>query len=343
MDSGRSKRQEEVLRVAEQAAEWLVQLEDGETAHYPQLAEWLLESPLHTQMFLRAAAIDRHAAALHPKIRDALKQGMTGEADGNIVSLRVEQRKTPTGAATTPARPQRRFMRFSVAALLAIVAAGIVGLALNLGLPKSYRTEVGEQRTFDLEDGSVVYLNARSRIEVAFDAQARDLRLVEGEALFSVRRDPARPFRVHVGDTTVQAIGTQFNVYRREKQTTVAVLEGVVEISRPEQQPARVSAGETATMSSAGRIENRDRNVVKATAWRQRQLVFEWAPLSEIAAEFNRYNRTPQLRIEDAAIGNRRYTAVFNADDPELLMQFLSQDPALKFVSDGDTFVIQQR
>lgn len=65
-----------------------------------------------------------------------------------------------------------------------------------------------------LNDGSIVYLNTRSRVEEQFSRQARNVRLLEGEAMFSVEHDRARPFRMISDDTVIQAIGTQFNVYR---------------------------------------------------------------------------------------------------------------------------------
>ena len=67
----------------------------------------------------------------------------------------------------------------------------------------------------------MVHLNTRSRVEVNFTGAARDIRLLEGEALFTVARDPARPFTVYAGTNIIQAVGTQFNVLRRPSGTTV--------------------------------------------------------------------------------------------------------------------------
>jgi transmembrane sensor len=84
-------------------------------------------------------------------------------------------------------------------------------------------------------------------------------------------------------------------------------------------------------------------NIAQITAWRQRRLVFEWETLAAIAAEFNRYNRTPRIRVEGDAVGARRYTAVFDADHPQTLLKFLSRDPDLTFATEGDDFVIRGR
>jgi len=67
---------------------------------------------------------------------------------------------------------------------------------------------------------------------VDFSQAARNVHLIRGEALFVVERDSARPFTVTAGDTTVRALGTQFNVRRRAEGADVAVVEGAVQVTR---------------------------------------------------------------------------------------------------------------
>ena len=85
------------------------------------------------------------------------------------------------------------------------------------------------------------------------------------------------------------------------------------------------------------------RETVEALAWRERRLVFKAERLDAIAAEFNRYNRVPQIRVEGDSVRTRRYTAVFDADNPQTLLKFLAKDNDLKFAAEGDDFVIRAR
>src|SRR6185312_16380584 len=59
----------------------------------------------------------------------------------------------------------------------------------------------------------------------------RDVELIEGQALFAVAHDVARPFIVSAGNAAVRAVGTQFDVYRKQTGTTVTVVEGRVAVS----------------------------------------------------------------------------------------------------------------
>jgi transmembrane sensor len=369
MDTPRDKRrQEEITKVAEQAAEWLIALDEGGAAERAAFAEWLEESPLHVEMFLRATAVSRMGELLAPEDRRELAARLTSAAaPPNVIPL-----EAPTSPAMPPAvsrelytptlshalsEPERgrvsRFTGWAAAASLLVVAGGAALWWKTAGWDR-YNTKVGEQRAVALADGSVVYANTNTRIEVRYSEGGRDIRLLHGEALFKVEPDSKRPFRVHVGEATVQAIGTQFNVYRRPTETTVAVIEGVVQISPDESpqaegetsppEPARLAAGQAVSVASGGPIKRPIAvNVAQVTAWRQRRLVFEWETLDTIVAEFNRYNRTPQIRVEGDDVRGRRYTAVFDADNPQTLLKFLARDSELAFAAKGDDFVIRAR
>lgn len=49
-----------------------------------------------------------------------------------------------------------------------------------------YETAVGEQKAVQLPDGSTLQLNTNSRAQIAFSIHLQRVRLLRGEALFSV-------------------------------------------------------------------------------------------------------------------------------------------------------------
>ncbi len=350
MDTARDKRrQDELTKVAEQAAEWLIVLEEEPGTEHVAFAQWLEESPLHVEMFLRATAVSRMGELLIPADCKALAARFAeGAPVSNVILLEVEALNPDPGLVAAPAAAtletsrRRRLPRWAAAAASLLVAVGGAAAWWKNASWDGYTTKVGEQRAVALADGSVVYANTDTRIKVRYSESAREIRLVQGEALFKVQADSKRPFRVHVGDTTVQAIGTQFNIYRRPTETTVAVIEGVVQVSKDGD--ARLGAGQAVNVGADGPIKRPVAvNLAQVTAWRQRRLVFEWETLETIVSEFNRYNRTPQIRLEGDAVRQRRYTAVFDADNPQTLLKFLARDSDLAFAAKGDDFVVRAR
>jgi hypothetical protein len=68
-------------------------------------------------------------------------------------------------------------------------------------------------------------------------------------------------------------------------------------------------------------------DVANSVRLQSRQLVFNAAPLGEVASEFNRYNET-QLHVE-GPIRDRQVSGVFSTDHPQSLVLFLQRDPSL--------------
>ena len=81
-----------------------------------------------------------------------------------------------------------------------------------------------------LADGSVINLAPESRIDVRYGPAERRIRLLDGQGLFDVASNPARPFIVEVAQGEVRAVGTSFDVIAGKDEAAVTVVEGVVRI-----------------------------------------------------------------------------------------------------------------
>jgi transmembrane sensor len=330
-----AKNMETQLSIAEQAAQWAGSLDAAGPKEQAAFLAWLKQSAHHVEEFLLASAVYRELDAVDPQRRLNL-EAMMAEEPANVVTLNGAK---PWSRSVGSRKPYGSRI---AAALAALVVSAV--LFARWSSSDTYETQVGEQRVFELADGSVIYLNARSHVEVRFSDKGRDIQLTDGEALFKVANDPTRPFRVHSDDAVIQALGTQFNVYRRSSGTTVAVIEGIVRVNRAAEAPTTLAAGEEARIPHAGqftRVTTAD--TTRAVAWRQRRLVFREDRLADIAAEFNRYNRAPQIRVEGAELNDRKLTGVFDADAPESLIRFLDGAQGFLVGRDGDNVVIRQR
>ena len=270
---------------------------------------------------------------------------------------------------------RRRWRRPPGAAIAASLVVFLLAAATMLGIQKfrapTYATTIGEQCSLVLKDGSTVELNSLSQIEVRFSKQERHVNL-RGQALFHVAKDPTRPFIVTVGGTSVRAVGTEFDVYQKRASTVVTVVEGRVAIRTDHavaQSGRDAPATQIAALSfsnqqfppiAAGRIANvvvaageqitvtpqeihvaEHPNIANATAWTQRQLVFESASLADVADEFNRYNDR-QLIVEDPALETFHISGVFSSTDPTSLIRFLRAKAGLRIVEAPDLIRIQK-
>ena len=291
-------------QILEEACSWFIDCNEGalDAAGRERFNQWLRRSPVHVRAYLEIG-------------------GAWEDSD-----------KLNGGQPFDPAALVTRATGRKVAPLLYALAA-VALLALGIGVviqrdAYTTTTGIGEQSSIVLEDGSAVKLNVRSRLRVRFSHAERRVELIYGQALFQVKQDAARPFIVVSSGTRVQAVGTEFDVYRKATGTVVTVVEGRVAVTADRAvvggavAPIVLCAGEQLIVAPQTTPHPARIDVAAATAWTQRKLVFDETPLSEAVAEFNRYN-SRQMIIEDASLADYHIRGRFEAGDPDRLLQFL--------------------
>ncbi len=222
--------------IEEEAGAWLIKL-DGDrapsTEELASLLEWLERSPVHREQL-------RSFAEFWGKMNVLTELAVPlGHANGRANRSFVENLRH--------AIPQLGQASI-VAALIVIGVATTFWLRPDPFLSSNdfYATAVGQQRSMTLADGSVVLLNTNSQIKVAYDNEYRNIRLLQGEAHFTVAKSAARPFRVYAGNGRVQAVGTAFSVYLKDDTVDVTVTEGRVALAFVDRvSPRRVIQQET--------------------------------------------------------------------------------------------------
>lgn len=310
------------------AAAWLCEREAGfAPGRAEAFAAWCAEDPRH------AAAVQRVERAL--ALLDELP-AVRGELEARVGAL---------APAPVVAGPRRWFARpaawaAGLAAALLLVGAAWWNLPdpVSRGAVAHYAAVAMEPRRVTLDDGSVVDLNAGSRMTVAFSAAERRVTLEVGEAHFDVRRDRARPFVVAAGGVAVRAVGTAFNVRLVAETVDVLVVEGRVEVaavasapSAPAMAAPQLGAGERLQVARAKPevvppVEKVAPDSIRALlAWQEPLATFSDVPLREIVERFNRRNAV-QIVFADPAIGERRIGGVIALDQVENFVRLLEQD-----------------
>ncbi|HWG31918.1 MAG TPA: FecR family protein [Steroidobacteraceae bacterium] len=345
-------------QILEEASAWFVELSEGHLTDKvrEQFSDWLRASPEHVRAYLQISALWEDAPLLGKGAEDVEALIARTCAAGNVV--RVGKDRQPSSVRS------RRFvtpLRSALAAGLVVVAIGISFWLQQRGV---YETAIGEQRLLTLADGSTIELNAQSRVRVHFTAAERSVDLLEGQVLFHVTHDAARPFIVHSGAASVRAVGTQFDVDRHSGETVVTVVEGRVAVL-PDSllQPVSanavdgpvpsipapdfaltgpggahallLTAGEQVTLTAQAASRPTRTDVAAAIAWTQRKLVFASSPLTQVVDEYNRYHQK-RIVIRDRRLAGFLVSGVFSATDSRAFVAFLRAQPNLT-VQETDT------
>jgi transmembrane sensor len=98
----------------------------------------------------------------------------------------------------------------------------------------TFHTNNGQVQKIELEDGSIVWLNAATTLRVPIPLKQRSIYLDRGEAFFEVKHDAQKPFTVTTGNLVTRDIGTSFNIraYRAQIEYLVEVASGQVAVER---------------------------------------------------------------------------------------------------------------
>src|SRR3569832_826529 len=166
--------------IESRAAAWVIRASEGplSDAEQQELDTWLAGNSRHVGAYVRAQAIwvdvDRVAAL------------------GGL------------SAAPVPPRRVWHWQPMALAAsLCALMAGSYVGYDHFAGRISTAR---GEVRQVALDDGSIIFLNGDSTVQVRYSKDERQVILRGGEASFRVAHNKARPFIVTAEGVSVRAL-----------------------------------------------------------------------------------------------------------------------------------------
>lgn len=207
-----------------------------------------------------------------------------------------------------------------------------------------YTTAKGESRTLQLADGSRVDLNTDSHISVRLEKDARRVTVHDGQALFDVAHDSARPFLITAGDETVRVVGTKFDVRRRDGQLSVTVLRGLVEVSTDGQDtPIRLRPGQMLEhVEGASGVSVRAVAAEDQVGWRSGRLVYRDQPLGRIVSDMNHYFERP-IRLEGENTATLRFSGVLIVDGQDAMVRRLSSLMPISATPTDDAIVLRGR
>jgi len=272
---------------------------------------------------LGALTLEQQAQFEHWLSADRRHLGAYVRAEGTLVRVdRAYSAATPSPSMLPAMAASKWNRRRLVLTAASIATVGFVASQIwKSEREQIFSTDIGQLREVLLADGSVITLNTNSKVAVRYTAEMRNIHLLQGEALFDVAKDKARPFVVQANGTFVRAVGTSFTVsVLPQKPVQVLVREGTVEVKQKEfasSVPIRVSANAKAVAPSDAPITataiptaKLDRDI----AWKDGRLAFDDETLENAVDEYALYSDV-QI-VVDPAVSQKTITGVFGSNDP---------------------------
>jgi ferric-dicitrate binding protein FerR (iron transport regulator) len=232
-------------------------------------------------------------------------------------------------------------------------------------------TRPGSKTRVELPDGSIVWLNAGSKLTYNkdFNQQLREVSLT-GEGYFDVAKNKEKPFIIHTSTINVKVLGTVFNVkaYPQDKRTETSLIRGSVEVtirSRPNDKIILSPSEKLIVENGNARREKQKSGIAKPidispniislnrisvnpvdstiaeTAWVNNRMVFRDEAFEDLVVQMQRWYNI-NLEIKDESLKNKRLSGTFESETVTQALDALKFSISFKYDQEGNNIFIHR-
>jgi hypothetical protein len=174
----------------------------------------------------------------------------------------------------------------------------------------------GKDYTLQLSDGTEIQLNAATRLQFpfTFTGNTREI-TIDGEAYLKIAPDTKKPFIVHLPNSTVQVLGTEFNVNTYDSGSVkVALVKGSVRM-RTNSDSQLLHPGYIGLYHDGKDIQTTRFDEEELLAWRQGIYIFHAAAAEDMCRVVIRWFGVNVI-YDNPGIGKRRFTGYIDRNKP---------------------------
>jgi len=191
---------------------------------------------------------------------------------------------------------QRRTQWWAYAAAITLLLGLGTWLFVNQSITTQQQivnTGSKEQKQIQLADGTKIWLNEHSRFTYPenFDGNNRQVHL-KGEAFFDVSRNEDKPFIIKTTNSSIEVLGTSFNVQALSSNTYTEV---VVKTGKVRLSALKTTQSVDLVANEKGIHQHKDNQVKKfeetdmnELAWKSRVLFYKNTPVPEVIESLER-------------------------------------------------------
>lgn len=279
------------------------------------------EEEIEVQKWL-AEQGDENVDELFQKIISEIKVADTSQSQESFE--RFKQRIAAYKRSTSRERMTRTVRLLQrVAAVLFLPLLGLLGFLYFNQEKKIEWNDLtiphGVQQTLALSDGTVLHLNAGTRViyPTEFVGDKREI-FINGEVYADVAKNAEMPFIISAGDIHVEVLGTQFNfrAYNNLETVEVALVEGAVLFGTKDNRVERLATGEMVQYNRATQEMNKEQfltNQYKAPS-KKEGFYFSNLTLGDIVKELE-YYFDEKIVLLDNELNETLYMAYFTNDE----------------------------
>lgn len=240
----------------------------------------------------------------------------------------------------------KQFIQFA-AMLLIVVGLGLVSSKIYYNYLSPYQSFVSHKnesnKSIVLADGSTITLNGEAKLIYPrkFNSATRNVSL-EGEAFFSITKNPDKAFVINAKAAEIKVLGTSFNVIADDDKVEVLVESGKVRFSE-------INNTEKAVFLEKGDYAILKENLLSKSlmnddnylSWKTQKMVFRSMPLKDVAKVIERtYHVSIQFENED--IAKEEINTTFDQESLNHVLDNICLSFRLSYEKKGNTILLKK-
>ncbi|AXH13116.1 FecR family protein [Halarcobacter bivalviorum] len=301
------------------AISWLTREEEGlNKKEKSELNFWLNSNEIHKKIYEENKSIRRVFKSLPSQLKDEL----ACKAKKGAKKTKIIEKIKPLAAAA-----------------IFILALGFGSFKYNEFVSPTYSNHLVSQNSINknilLPDNTKIVLDKNSDIEINYFKNKREIKFNEGRAMFYVAKDKTKVFTIDIKNTEIKVLGTAFEVDKFDKKISIKVKEGLVKISKENnnnkyetiallKKEDSLLLDENSNILSLNKIQ-----INKIANWEEGYILFNDTPLQEAIKQFSRYNEI-EASFENYDISQTAITGKFQLNEFDSFIKALPKIYALK-------------
>ena len=321
-------------KIKEEAIYWLACEKEGlNELEKQELKHWLESNQEHQKAYNRMKLVQQMAKSISKENAQILSEQAHKEAR----KIRFLEKT-------------RYFS--SAAAILLIVCFSAFKIYDNnfaVQYSKTFQTDKTNLANQQLPDGSSIFIDAKTNLNIEFYKGKREVTLNNGRVMFEVAKDENRVFIIKSGDINIEVVGTKFEVIHKKDITTINVEEGIVKTYFSsyffdKQNEKLLTKENSITYSNfQGNINNQEKiNPEKIALWRENLISLNKVSLKDAFDEFSKYNDI-STSFSSKEVENYLITAEFSSTQLEIFLKTISKIYPLKIDKNDKNIKISKK
>ena len=308
-------------KIKEEAIYWLACEKEGlNELEKQELKHWFESNQEHQKAYNRMKLVHQMAKSI-------------SKENAQILSEQAHK-----GARKINFSEKTRYLT-SAASILLIVCFSVFKIYDNnfaVQYSKTFQTDKTNLANQQLPDGSSIFIDAKTNLNIEFYKGKREVTLNDGRVMFEVAKDENRVFIIKSGDINIEVVGTKFEVIHKKDITTINVEEGIVKTYFSsyffdKQNEKLLTKENSITYSNfQGNINNQEKiNPEKIALWRENLISLNKVSLKDAFDEFSKYNDI-STSFSSKEVENYLITAEFSSTQLEIFLKTISKIYPLK-------------